>query len=155
MSYINRSLGQGERVIAVAHFHWLYQLGAVLALVVLGWILIGIWIFLHMTIRYHTTEIGITTHRFILKTGLFTLHTQEMALNNIEGVQGEPEHPWSHLQLWGAQDRRHRRRRDRCSRNMIADPVGFRRAIESAKEINVKRTLRRPTRRNAALMLTI
>src|SRR5262249_26250670 len=87
MSYIQRSLGDGERVIAVAHFHWLFQLGAVLALVFLGWVLIGIYIFIHMTIRYHTTEIGITTHRFILKKGLFTLQTQEMALQNIEGVK--------------------------------------------------------------------
>jgi uncharacterized membrane protein YdbT with pleckstrin-like domain len=138
MSYINRSLGQGERVIAVAHFHWLYQLGAVLALVVLGWILIGIWIFLHMTIRYHTTEIGITTHRFILKTGLFTLHTQEMALNNIEGVKVNQSilgriFNYGELRIEGTGV-------DAIEfPKMIADPVGFRRAIESAKEINVKR----------------
>jgi hypothetical protein len=40
-----------------------------------------------MLIRKWTTEIGITTHRFIKKTGLFTLKTKEIALPNIEGVR--------------------------------------------------------------------
>lgn len=138
MSYIDRSLGEGERVVARAHFHWLYQLGAVLALVVLGWILIGIVIFIRMTIRYHTTEIGITTHRFILKTGLFTLHTQEMALQNIEGVklnQGVLGRIFNYgeLRIEGTGV-------DAIEfPKMIADPVTFRRAIESAKEGNVRR----------------
>lgn len=138
MNYIDKSLGSGERVVARAHFHWLYQLGAVLALVVLGWILIGIFIFIHMTIRYHTTEIGVTTHRFILKTGLFTLHTQEMALQNIEGVKVDQSvlgriFNYGQLRIEGTGV-------DAVViPKMIADPVGFRRAIESAKEGNVKR----------------
>jgi uncharacterized membrane protein YdbT with pleckstrin-like domain len=138
MSYIDKSLGSGERVIARAHFHWLYQLGAVLALVVLGWVLIGIYIFIHMTIRYHTTEIGITTHRFILKTGLFTLHTQEMALQNIEGVKVDQSvlgriFNYGTLRIEGTGV-------DAVViPKMISDPVGFRRAIESAKEGTVKK----------------
>lgn len=133
MSYIERSLGTGERVVARAHFHWLYQLGAVLALVVLGWVLIGIYIFIVMTVRYHTTEIGVTTHRFILKTGLFVLNTQEIALQNIEGVK-------VHQSLWGRIFNYGNLRIEGTGVDavdvpkMIGDPIGFRRSIESAKE---------------------
>lgn len=133
MSYIEKSLGDGERLIARAHFHWLYQLAAVLALVILGWILIGIYFFVDMTIRFHTTEIGVTTHRFILKRGLFTLRTQETALPNIEGVQVHQSvfgriFGYGTLVIQGTGvDAVHLPR-------MIADPIAFRRAIESAKE---------------------
>jgi uncharacterized membrane protein YdbT with pleckstrin-like domain len=133
MSYIEQSLGTGERVIARAHFHWLYQLGAVLALVILGWVLVGIYIFIVMTVKYHTTEIGITTHRFILKTGLFTLNTQEIALQNIEGVK-------VHQSMWGRIFGYGNIRIEGTGVDaidvpkMIGDPIGFRRAIESAKE---------------------
>lgn len=138
MSYIDRSLGTGERVVARAHFHWLYQLGAVLALVILGWILVGIYIFIVMTVRYHTTEIGITTHRFILKTGLFTLNTQEIALQNIEGVK-------VHQSIWGRIFGYGNIKIEGTGVDavevpkMIADPIGFRRAIESAKEQTSKK----------------
>src|ERR1700748_2631852 len=87
MSYIDQSLGDGETVIARAHFSWVYSLLAWLALIVLGIFVIGIVIFLSMMIRKWTTEIGVTSHRFVEKKGLFSLHTNEIALNNIEGVQ--------------------------------------------------------------------
>jgi uncharacterized membrane protein YdbT with pleckstrin-like domain len=132
MSYIERSLGEGERVIAVARYHWLYLFVAFLALIVLGIVLIGIWIFAVMMIRYHTTEIGVTTHRFIMKTGWIARDTQEIALDNIEGVQ-------VHQTVWGrifgygelivqgtGVDAVHLPK-------MLDDPVGFRRAIESAR----------------------
>ena len=137
MSYIERSLGAGERVVARAHFHWLYQLGAVLALVILGWVLIGIYIFIVMTVKYHTTEIGVTTHRFILKTGLLTLNTQEIALQNIEGVK-------VHQSVWGRIFGYGNLRIEGTGVDavyvpkMIDDPIGFRRAIESAKEGKAK-----------------
>ena len=87
MSYIEQSLGQGETLVARAHFHWWYSLKAWLALIFLGIFLIGIWIFVAMMVRKWTTEIGVTTHRFVEKEGLFTLRTFEVALNNIEGVR--------------------------------------------------------------------
>jgi len=42
MSYIERSLGSGEKLIARAHFHWWYSLKAWLALIFLGVFIIGI-----------------------------------------------------------------------------------------------------------------
>ncbi|HEX4534961.1 MAG TPA: hypothetical protein VH000_12065, partial [Rhizomicrobium sp.] len=65
MSYIEKSLGQGETLIARAHFHWWYSFKAWLALILLGWCIVGIVIFFSMMIRKWTTEIGVTTHRFV------------------------------------------------------------------------------------------
>ena len=131
MSYIERSLGEGERLVARARFHWWYTLKAVLALVFLGWLVVGIVIFFAMMLKKWTTEIGITTHRFIMKTGLVSLHTQEMAIHNIEGVKVE-QSAWGrilgfgHLRIEGTGV-------DAVEIPDIADPVGFRAAIETAK----------------------
>jgi len=132
MSYIDKSLGTGERVVARAHFHWSYSLKAWLALIFLGIFIIGIFIFFSMMIQKWTTEIGVTTHRFIKKTGLFTIKTDEMAIHNIEGVKltqgfwGQML-GYGHLRIEGTGV-------DAITLPNIADPVGFRRAIETAKE---------------------
>jgi len=132
MGYIEKSLGEGERLIARARFHWIYKLQAWLALIFLGIFLIGIWIFFDMMIRMWTTEIGVTTHRFIKKTGLFTLKTNELALPNIEGVRVSQSFlgrllGYGHIHIEGTGV-------DAFDIPNIADPVGFRAAIETAKE---------------------
>ena len=139
MSYIDKSLGDGETIIARAHFHWLYVTAAWLCLLVPGcccwrcwarrkaptspWMTAPPWrrsppaccscwgcsAFLRMMIRKWSTEIGVTSHRFVEKYGLLSMRTNEIALPNIEGVQGEPVHPGPHLRLWHGPDRRHRR----------------------------------------------
>lgn len=132
MSYIDKSLGTGERVVARAHFHWSYSLKAWLALIFLGWAIIGIIIFFSLMIQKWTTEIGVTTHRFIKKTGWMTIKTDEMAIHNIEGVKltqgfwGQML-GYGHLRIEGTGV-------DAITLPNIADPVGFRRAIETAKE---------------------
>jgi uncharacterized membrane protein YdbT with pleckstrin-like domain len=130
-SYIEKSLGGGERLIAKAHFHWLYTVKAWLALIVLGILLIGIWIFATMMIRRATTEIAVTSHRFVVKSGLFNLRTNEIALQNIEGVQLEQSFlgqifGYGHLRIEGTGV-------DAVVIPDIADPVTFRAAIETAK----------------------
>jgi uncharacterized membrane protein YdbT with pleckstrin-like domain len=155
MSYIQRSLGDGERVVAIGHFHWLYTAKAWLALIVptlllvaayiygddtnrepfmigaLVLLVIGIIIFFRLMIRKWTTEIGITSHRFVKKTGLISLHTSEFALGNIEGLKVSQSFwgriwGYGHLRIEGTGD-------DAVDIPTIADPVGFRRAIETAK----------------------
>jgi uncharacterized membrane protein YdbT with pleckstrin-like domain len=157
MSYIQRSLGDGERIVAIARFHWSYSLRAWLALIVplllLGGIILyaddtdrrwlalaalvllglGLIVFFRMMIRKWTTEIGVTSHRFVKKTGLVSLRTDEIALPNIEGVrvvQGIWGRIWGygHLRIEGTGV-------DAVELPTIADPVGFRRAIETAKGI--------------------
>lgn len=132
MSYIEKSLGASERIVARAHFHWLYTLKAWLALLILGWILIGIWIFASMMIRRGTTEIAVTSHRFVEKTGLFTLRTNEISLHNIEGVKLEQSFlgrifNYGHLRIEGTGV-------DAVTIPDIADPIAFRAALETAKE---------------------
>jgi len=155
MSYIEKSLGDGERVVSIARFHWLYDVKAWLALILpiaifiavmaraddanrqiymigaLVLVVIGVALFLKMMIRKWTTEIGITSHRFVKKTGFLSLHTDEVALPNIEGVRVN-QNVWGRifgygwLRIEGTGD-------DSVDLPMIGDPVGFRRAIETAK----------------------
>jgi uncharacterized membrane protein YdbT with pleckstrin-like domain len=132
MSYIDRSLGQQERLIAKAHFHWWYSVKAWLALIFLGWILIGIYIFFSLMIRKWTTEIGVTNHRFIKKTGVFAVHTEEMAIHNIEGVKLDQSFwgrvmGFGHIRIEGTGV-------DAIVLPTIANPIAFRSAIESAKD---------------------
>ncbi|HEX4859668.1 MAG TPA: PH domain-containing protein [Rhizomicrobium sp.] len=127
MSYMQDSLGANERVVKEASFHWSYTLGAVL----LALTVIGLVVAIPMLIRKATTEIGITTHRFIMKTGLFSLHTQEMAIHNIEGVKVDQGLfgrmlGFGRLRIEGTGV-------DAIELPTIADPVGFRAAIETAK----------------------
>ncbi len=132
MGYIERSLGSNEQIVAKAHFHWWYTLKAVLALVFLGIFIVGIVIFFAMMIRKWTTEIAITSHRFVEKTGLFTLNTNEIALHNIEGVRVNQTF-WGRLLGYGRL-RIEGTGVDAVTIPDIADPIGFRSAIESAKE---------------------
>ena len=132
MSYIERSLGQGETIVARAHFHWWYSFKAWMALIFLGIVLVGIWIFFSMMIRKWTTEIAVTSHRFVEKKGLFSLKTNEISLPNIEGVRVE-QNLWGrilgygHLRVEGTGV-------DAVEVPNIADPIGFRRALETAKD---------------------
>ena len=131
MPYIEESLGAGETLVMRAHFHWWYSVKAWAALILLGLFIVGIWIFFAMMIRKWTTEIGVTTHRFVEKTGLFSLKTNEIALQNIEGVR-VTQGVWGrmlgygHLRIEGTGI-------DAVTIPDIADPIAFRAAIETAK----------------------
>jgi len=131
MSYIEQSLGQGETLVMRARFHWWYMFKALLALIFLGIFIIGIVIFISMMLKKWTTEIGVTTHRFVEKTGLVSLKTYEIALPNIEGVKVEQSFwgrilGYGHLRIEGSGV-------DFVEIPDIADPIAFRAAIETAK----------------------
>jgi uncharacterized membrane protein YdbT with pleckstrin-like domain len=155
VSYVEKSLGDGERVVSRAHFHWLYTFQALIALIVPvivfvavvmfapnvtnGWLTIlalifviaGVIVFLRRMIRKWTTEIAVTSHRFIEKHGMISLRTNEIALTNVEGVrvyQGFWGRIWGYgtLRIEGTGV-------DAVNIPPIANPVGFRRAIETAK----------------------
>ena len=158
MSYIQRSLGDGEQVVMLARFHWLYNLRAWLALIVpllllaaalvyademvreglaifaVALVVVGIVAFFTMMIHKWTTEIGITSHRLVKKTGFISLKTAEVALPNIEGVR-VTQGIWGRvfgygrIRVEGTGD-------DHIDIPDIDDPVGFRRAIETAKGMN-------------------
>jgi len=132
MSYIKESLGDGETIIAEAHFAWTYSALAWAALIFLGIFLIGIVIFISMMVKKWTTEIGVTSHRFVEKKGLISIRTNEIALPNIEGVkvnQGVMGRIFGYgtVRIEGTGV-------DAVTTPNLADPVGFVRAIQTAKE---------------------
>ena len=162
MAYIDQSLGAGETVIIRAHFHWLYSFYAwgmlLLPLLLLAWlyaqgggqaldgtnpvtwgmVLAAVWLlwglitFLKLMIRKWTTEIGVTSHRFVEKYGLFSMRTNEIALPNIEGVKVWQSFlgrifGYGTVKIEGTGV-------DNVTTPTIADPVGFVRAIQTAKE---------------------
>ena len=128
MSYIQQSLGANERIIRQASFHWSYTFGAIL-LALTG---IGLIFAIPMFIRKATTEIAVTSHRLVKKTGWFSLHTEELSLNNIEGVRVDQGFwgrmlGFGHVRIEGTGV-------DAVQLPVIADPVAFRAAIETAKD---------------------
>lgn len=82
MSYVAKTLGQGERILYEAHYHWTYTLAAwVFTLTVIG----AIW-GIPMLIASYTTEIVVTSRRFVKKTGLIVRRAEELSLDRIEEV---------------------------------------------------------------------
>jgi len=161
-SYIDQSLGAGEAVIIRARFHWLYMAyawGSLLLplavllglyihagdrahdaadpitwalLVVAVWLILGLVTFTRMLLRKWTTEIGVTSHRFVEKYGLLSMRTNEIALPNIEGVRVHQSFlgrvfGFGTVKIEGTGV-------DSVTTPHIADPVGFVRAIQTAKE---------------------
>lgn len=161
MSYIDRSLGDGETIIARAKFHWLYITAAwlwlLIPLVLLGYAysqatqsqpdpytvgagvlaVIGLLMFLRMMARKWSTEIGVTSHRFVERYGLVGMRTNEIALPNIEGVRVNQSilgriFGYGTVRIEGTGV-------DSVTTPTIADPVGFVRAIQTAREHTAQR----------------
>ena len=115
MSYVSKTLASDEGVILRARFNWTYSFWHVffffLSFVpagVFAWgqytydksfedlqvgygvsafsILIGLLIIFVHLVHLWTTEIAVTTYRFVYKTGLISRNTKEVSLNNIEEV---------------------------------------------------------------------
>ncbi len=123
MSYVKKTLAGGEELIHRAHFNWTYSFMPVLwfslgagALVFFFYIQfvagvdfekleIGWWaaivagacgmiILINHIIVLVTTEIAITTYRFVYKRGLLARDTKEVSLNKIEEIT-------LHQTVWG------------------------------------------------------
>ena len=83
-------------------------------------------------IRKWSTEIGVTSHRFVEKRGVFSVKTSEIALPNIEGVKMNQSFMgrifnYGTVKIEGTGV-------DSVTTPHIDDPVGFVRAIQTAKE---------------------
>jgi len=161
MSYIQQSMGGGETIVAYAQFPKLYFLGAWLALLIpfllfivalvtgeeqldpftIGTgilFLLGLLTFIRMMVRQWSTEIGVTSHRFVEKYGLLSMHTNEIALPNIEGVRMTQSmmgriFNYGTIRIEGTGV-------DAVTTPNIADPVGFIRAIQTARELMARRS---------------
>jgi len=158
--YVEKTLGTGEEVEYRAHFNWTYSfwptiwlLVSLVPIVILAYaqfragvpwsqlavawyifflgLAVGILQLLGHMIVLWTTEIVVTTYRFVYKTGLISRNTQEVSLNKIEEIT-------LHQSVWG-------RLFDYGSLTMrgtgvgvidlpnIDEPIKVRRIIENAK----------------------
>ena len=104
MSYIDRNLLQGERVVYRTHLNWLVLVIPFLfALVIMGpiaWILstgtwsqfawiplaIGLLSILAAVIRRQSSDFSVTNKRVLMKVGVISSHSIELMLNKIEAI---------------------------------------------------------------------
>ena len=148
MRYIAKSLGSSEAIVVQGRIHWLYHLrawfmfasalGASLYFLTAYRLLplaavfgaLAIYAATSFLVPLWTTEIGLTNQRLILKRGLLARHTSEMelwaieALNLDQGLWGRL-FGFGRINVQGTGD-------DSLAIPVIADPLEFRRAIESA-----------------------
>jgi len=86
MKFIKSTLPDNETIEMEIAFHWTHSLIAWLALFFLGWLIVGIFIFISMYIEKWTTERALTNKRLVIKGGLISRQTEEMSFNRIEEV---------------------------------------------------------------------
>jgi uncharacterized membrane protein YdbT with pleckstrin-like domain len=85
MSYIAKRLPPGETIVRKGYFHWTQKAAPWLSLLFLGWLIIGIFLWIAELFRLGTTEFVVTNRRILLKRGLFNVKVDEMNLGSIEG----------------------------------------------------------------------
>lgn len=113
--YVERTLADAENIVHRANFNWTYSFWQVSwfllglsPLAVIGYIqfsagisfadlriawvsggvaaFLGSWMLLTHMVHLWTTEIVVTTYRFVYKTGLISRNAQEVSLNKIEEI---------------------------------------------------------------------
>lgn len=134
--YLQESLAPGETIVARFHLHWTAKGKLILGLV-LSLVIIGIPLAIYEWLRLRAIELGVTTHRVVRKTGIVGRQTEEVRLSAIETVD-LLQSTWGRLLGFGTV-----RITGRGESNMllerVADPVGVKRAIETAYSANVER----------------
>ncbi len=85
MSFLAKRLAPGESLVYRGRFHVMQQLYAWGALLLLGIILVGVYIWVREMVRLNTTEFLVTNRRVMLKTGWLSVHVDEITLGSIEG----------------------------------------------------------------------
>ena len=157
MSFVENALGEHERLVLKPRFPWLLRAASWTALVVLTlvpsvlWLLaaltgegatglgvlvvlsalVGVIVFGWIQLYMATTEVAVTSHRFIIKRGLIARFTNDLPLSAIENVdihQGVLPRlfGYGHLQVQGSGTTGLRT-------PPMQDPVTFRTAISEAR----------------------
>ena len=83
MSYLEESLSDGEKVVAVFRQHWITKLWLVLCILLIVTIPIAIYEWL----RLRTMEHAVTNKRVVFKQGIISRQTEEMKIGSIETVE--------------------------------------------------------------------
>ena len=135
MNYINESLAPGEVVVARFALHWTAKGRLILGIVLIP-LVIGIFITIYEWLRLRAIELGVTSHRVVYKTGIVGRETEEVRLTAIETVDLH-QTTWGRILGYG-DVRVTGRGESTLVFTRVADPVGVKRAIESAYAANVE-----------------
>lgn len=87
MSYIEKHLHEGEHIVTWGRFHWLWHARAWAALLIFGWLIIGIVYFIYEMIRLNTTEFAVTNRAVVMKKGFISAHVNQLSLEAVEGAK--------------------------------------------------------------------
>jgi len=136
MNYLESSLAPGETIVAHFHLHWTAKGRLILGIILIP-LVIGIFITIYEWLRLRAIELGVTTHRVVRKTGIISRETDEIRLSAIETVDLS-QSMWGRLLGFG-DVRVTGRGESSMLLNRVADPVGVKRAIESAYSTNIER----------------
>jgi len=116
MSYIDRHLMLGERVVYRTRLHWVVFLPSAISLLAaviiliatpevsaLGWVLVGVAIVTGISafVNYYTSEFGVTNKRVWVKLGLIQRSSFETLLTKVEGIQVD-QSIWGRLLGYGS-----------------------------------------------------
>jgi uncharacterized membrane protein YdbT with pleckstrin-like domain len=150
MSYVSRTLGSKEQVYFLTGYHWFYWLGT--AMLVAPFLLVVItripyggfdYVLLalaavpalygvYFAVHGMALEVAVTTDRFVKKTGLVSIESEEVSLDKIEEVN-VAETVFGRIFGFGSVDV-HGTGAGEIHIAMINDPVRLRREIQSARE---------------------
>jgi uncharacterized membrane protein YdbT with pleckstrin-like domain len=104
VSYIDRNLIAGERVVYRTRLHWLVFMMPVLfiavALLPIAWFLangtwhsvawvpvaLGLLVLLPAVVKRQSSDFAVTNKRVMMKVGVFATHSVELLLNKIEAI---------------------------------------------------------------------
>lgn len=135
MSYLDESLAPGEVVVARFALHWTAKGRLILGIVLIP-LVVGIFITIYEWLRLRSIELGVTNRRVVRKTGIMSRETEELRLSAIETVDLH-QTTWGRMLGFGDV-----RVTGRGESSMllwrVADPIGVKRAIESAYATNVE-----------------
>jgi uncharacterized membrane protein YdbT with pleckstrin-like domain len=135
MSYLEESLAPGETIVARFALHWTAK-GRLILWIILIPLIIGIFGTIYEWLRLRAIELGVTTHRVVHKTGLISRETEEIRLTAIETVDLS-QSTWGRILGYG-DVRVTGRGESSLLFSRISDPVGAKRAIETAYSANVE-----------------
>ena len=150
MSYVSRTLGSKEKVLYLTGYHWLYWVGTAILVapvfvtaiarmpysgfdfVLLAFAAVPAAYGLYYLVHGMALEVAVTNDRFVKKTGLVSIETEEVSLDKIEEVN-VGETIIGRIFGFGTVDV-HGTGAGAIHIKMIDDPVRLRREIQTARE---------------------
>ena len=150
MSYVDRNLLQGERVVYRTHLNWMVLvvpfLFATVVMTPFAWFLstgswshfawiplaIGLLAILAALVRRQSSEFSVTNKRVLMKVGVISSHSIELMLNKIEAVTVDQSlvgrlFGYGEVILTGSGGSKE-------VFSNIQSPLGFRRAVQAATD---------------------